>query len=355
MTPTVFFVTRKWPPAIGGMETYSLRLTEALAAHAEVEVAALPGRADGAPPGVLSLLAFPLTVLRRWRARPAPPDILHLGDMAIWPLGLLARLARGRTRVVISAHGTDVAYPRRGGIRGRLYGAYLRLGRRLVRAAVIANSGATREVAAETGWETQRVIPLATDTADGSSVDGRHNGRALFCGRLVRRKGLSWFAREVAPHLAEGFRLDVAGSRWDASEAEALDSPRIDDLGPVPHERLPRRYADALCVILPNVETPEGEYEGFGLVACEAAAAGGVVLAAKRDGLTDAVIDGVTGFLIPSGDAAAWRAAIEEVAGWSAAQRRDFIAASQARARAHFAWERVAQETAAVYREVLGA
>ena len=38
------------------------------------------------------------------------------------------------------------------------------------------------------------------------------------------------------------------------------------------------------------------EYEGFGLVATEAAASGGIVLAANLDGLKDAVMNNRIGF-----------------------------------------------------------
>ena len=46
----VMFITRKWPPAVGGMETWSVRLAEELARIGPVEVVALPGRADRRPP-----------------------------------------------------------------------------------------------------------------------------------------------------------------------------------------------------------------------------------------------------------------------------------------------------------------
>src|SRR3990167_608811 len=111
--PRIVFVTRKWPPAVGGMETWSYRLAQSLQAIEPVQTIALPGRDDGMPPSVWALLAFPFTVLVRLLVRRAKPEVLHLGDMALWALAL--PILRGRTtRIVISAHGTDVSYPRRG-------------------------------------------------------------------------------------------------------------------------------------------------------------------------------------------------------------------------------------------------
>ena len=47
----VLFITRKWPPAVGGMETYSHRLSGELAKHVPVQTVALPGAPSGLPPG----------------------------------------------------------------------------------------------------------------------------------------------------------------------------------------------------------------------------------------------------------------------------------------------------------------
>ncbi len=57
----------------------------------------------------------------------------------------------------------------------------------------------------------------------------------------------------------------------------------------------------------------EGDEEGFGLVALEASIRGTYVLASGIEGITDAVIDGKNGTLLPSGDAAAWADKIKEL------------------------------------------
>jgi glycosyltransferase involved in cell wall biosynthesis len=344
----ILFVTRKWAPAIGGMETYSLRLSQCLSELAPVEVVALPGRADGRPPSTAALLGFPFKVAARWLQRKRP-HVLHLGDMAIWPLSLLAKLPGKRTCIVLSAHGTDVAYHRRGGIKGRLYGAYLKLGARLLRGAtVIANSHATARVAAETGWTRSEVVPLATDVS-ASPPGGSHDGALLFVGRLVERKGCGWFVREVLPLLPDTMRLRVAGTGWHESEQAALADPRVEWLGPLRGAALVEAYASAMAVVVPNIDLPNGEYEGFGLVAPEGAAAGGVVLAAASGGLVDAVIDGETGFLVPAGDAQAWAAKIIEIASWSAERRKSFVTGAMDCATETYSWQRVARQTLVCY------
>ena len=58
-TPLIF-VTRKWPPAMGGMETYCFKLVEELRKRHAVELVALPGAADGSVPGAGQLVRFGL-------------------------------------------------------------------------------------------------------------------------------------------------------------------------------------------------------------------------------------------------------------------------------------------------------
>ena len=347
--PQVMFVTRKWPPAMGGMETYAVRLTDMLREKCQLDIVALDGKPNGQPPGFLALIAFPFTFVARWFSRSRGPEVLHLCDMSLWPLGLIAWFNSGATRVVLSAHGTDVAYHRRGGVRGRLYGAYLRLGARLMKKAqVIANSHATADVLKETGWNHSTVVPLATDMRIEKLPDG-HNGEIFFAGRLVERKGCAWFIREVLPKLPLEITLRVAGTIWNENEKAALDSPRVKYVEALSQKELAHAYRNSMCVIVPNIPVGNQEYEGFGLVAPEAAAAGGVVLAAACDGLLDAVIEGTTGLLLEPGNADVWSAAITQIASWDEQTRKDFVAQSSQIAAQKYNWERVSQDTLLAY------
>lgn len=343
------FVTRKWAPAVGGMETYSVELTTELARHISVEVVALSGNVDGSRPQALALISFAFKAISRYLRRENPPTILHIGDMASWPLALMAWTRFPRASIVISAHGTDVSYHRRKSIRGWLYGTYLRAGARLLHSVkVIANSAATMGAAGETGWHTAAIVPLATRLGVKMVPEG-HNGAILFVGRLVERKGCLWFVRNVLPLLPSAITLKVAGTLWDELESAALDDPRVEFLGPLHGEELLDAYRSAMCVILPNIEPVSGEFEGFGLVAAEAAASGGVVLAARCGGLIEAVIDRTTGFLLSSGKAGAWRDKILEIAEWSANERHAFACNAMKQSQAHYSWPRVAKETLTVY------
>jgi glycosyltransferase involved in cell wall biosynthesis len=151
------------------------------------------------------------------------------------------------------------------------------------------------------------------------------------------------------PLLPPEIGLRVAGTIWHEGEREALDNPRVSYLGPLDKDALVEEYRRALCVISPNIELPSGLFEGFGLVAPEAAASGGVLLAAATGGLVDAVIDGETGFLVPSSDADAWARKVLEVTKWSQETRQRFVERAMAKSREVYSWSRVASEVIEAY------
>ena len=344
----VVFITRKWPPAVGGMETYSTEMVDELRALGhEVDLINLPGKPNGDAPGGLGLLMFGLRTVWRLVKTRGQWDVVHGGDMAVWPLVWLAARRSGG-QPFLTAHGTDVSFAFGTGVLRTTYRAYLGLGRRMMpKLTVIANSRATSDKLARLGFADAPSIPLGCRVNVAPQAEAPDT--LLFAGRLVRRKGLSWFANEVLPHLPDGLSLAVAGTKWDASETAALDDPRVWFLGPLPQQELWAHMGSALAVVIPNLHSGSHQFEGFGLIAAEAAASGGLVLASDLDGYRDSVIDGETGQLLPAEEASAWVDAITALASQTPQDRAARRARVQAAAVARYDWTRVAQDTVAVY------
>lgn len=357
--PRVLFLTRKWRPAVGGMETYSEQLVEHLEQTCQLETRVLPGRADGRPPSILSLLAFTIRCAFSLLRSKGQFEIVHGADMAIWPLVLVARLRSPRARLFLSAHGSDVSLAYRDGWAANAYRLYLGAAKRLLPGVkVIANSRATADLAVGLGFRQCHVTKLAAgcsaDWRDARYPPKETSPNILFVGRLLGHKGCGWFIKHVLEELPSEIRLKVAGTGVDPSETTALDHPRVDYLGAVYGEALARARRAALAVIVPNIDTGMPGFEGFGLVATEAAGDGAVTLAADLHGLRDALIDGETGFLLPPGDPAAWRDKILDVAAWSPKQREDFVDRASRVTRDIYNWQRVASRTKALYAEAIG-
>jgi len=165
-----------------------------------------------------------------------------------------------------------------------------------------------------------------------------------FIGRFDHRKGLLDLARawpQVAA-AAPGAHLLLVGKGPAEAEARALlaSAPRVHWLGYRTDIPELLRAMDVLAV--------PSHWEGFGLVAAEALAAGVPVVAADASSLPEIVEHGVHGLLVPPHDPPALAAALLRLAG-DPAQRARMGAAGRARVHAEFSVERMIDQ----YEELL--
>lgn len=334
------------------METYSVELTKQLSKVCDLSVRALPGHPDGKPPSLLSLTFFVMSSMifiamrRRY-------DVIHIGDLVLWPLGAVARIFQPSARLVVTAYGLDIVYGSRKGVLPRIYRFYLALGVKLAAKTmrVIAISNSTAELCRHAGFTNVEVVTLGVPSPKKQAAQpGDIKPYVLFVGRLVTRKGAGWFAQNVLPLIDENIKMIVVGKRWDESEWQALSkNPRVEYRGVVTDEELIELRRSALVVLMPNIPTGGNDIEGFGLTALEAAVDGGILLASGIEGIVDAVIDGKTGWLLPSGDSVAWKNKIEEIMYWDPDKRTGFVTQARVAIAQFYSWERVARDTEKVY------
>lgn len=343
--PRMLFVTRKWPPAIGGMETYSVQLSNALAARRRLSVMSLPGRADASAPSLSSVGWFVVRAAIRVIAGRRRHEVLVVGDLM---LGFLAPLfvARSGRRAVVLLHGLDVSFGDTPTLLGRTYGAYTRwLIARLDHPgiALVANSGFTRRLALEHGLPRVTAVPLGVDLGPIGPPEQRDRGLVLFVGRLVPRKGVAWFAETVLSRLPD-MRLIAVGPPGDLEERERLEAVgRAEYRGVVDQESLDSLRRRAWITILPNVRMPD-DPEGFGLTGIEAAAGGCLVIASDVDGIGEALRGAEAGIVVSAGDPESWVQRIEEVRSWTDREYSDFVANARCRIGSEYSWDRVATQ-----------
>ncbi len=334
------------------METYSVELAKELKKIVELNIHFLPGKKNGAPPGIISILFFLFTSLLQC-IKKRDVDVIHMGDMALWPIAMFGSIFNKKTSFVISAHGTDIAYHLRAGVFPFVYRWYLALGALIMksRIKVVANSHATAAHCRFHGFDNVYVVPLGVrmnrETGYFQPSPGNY---ILFVGRLARRKGAGWFIENVLPQLPVEISLKVAGTVWDDGEFTAVNgSSRVEYLGPVYGDELAGLRRNAIAVIMPNINCEGRDFEGFGLTAIEAAADGAVLIASGIDGIVDAVIDGVSGWLLPAGDSVAWKNKIDEIMHWDVDMKTGFVMKARAAIAQFYSWERVARDTLDIY------
>ncbi|MEE8057928.1 MAG: glycosyltransferase family 4 protein [Pseudomonadales bacterium] len=173
----------------------------------------------------------------------------------------------------------------------------------------------------------------------------------LFLGRLKRDKGVVELVeayikvRSVLPNIAlllVGPDEEQLGELLGKMLASAIDLVRF-----IPFTNEPEHYmmaADIFC--LPSYR------EGFGSVIIEAAACGVPAIGSRIYGVTDAIIDGVTGLLVDTNDISALEQAIVKLA-TNDELRRQQGEASKKRAQNCFSQERLTKALLDMYHNIL--
>lgn len=348
----VLFITRKWPPAVGGMETYSYELTKALEDKLALDTLFLAGKHDGSPPSMGAMLFFILRSAWFLIINGRKYDAVHIGDFVLAPLGLISKMFAWRTKVVIMIHGLDVLFGNRTGALAAIYRVYQSIISRLpIADHYIVNSENTGKICEDLHLTPVTVVPLGVNV-DLPAVDtSEHKFKILFLGRLVVRKGALWFAKNVLPRLDQKFEFVVVGKTWDRSEQIGLEQcHQVNIVGYASDELLAKLKAESSVAVMPNQPSEnQTDVEGFGLVAAELSVQGMPLIASNIEGLTSAVMDGETGFLLPHDDIDAWVDKINEIANWDRGYRQNYSEQCRVRAVAYYNWQRVARDTISVY------
>lgn len=389
-------VTNTYPPHdISGVGTLVAELAAQLRAAGHDPVV-LTRRARPDDPAVRatggSKLLFPLRVAREYlrAVRVSPFDGVHVHESDGVFVVILIRLARLLGRPAGSAHAVatlQVSYRRErrsvrplrvegrvvsrptaserlfAWVRAPILAGLGRLTARLVDRVVAPSRATARELTEDYGIRPPVVIP--NGIAPGSyplpapdpAVTGRTRGSpvVLFAGRLRTRKAvavlLEAFPRLRAEHPEAVLVLLGDGEQRPALEARARRlgiAEAVRFAGAQPRDAMGDWLAAADLFCLPSI------YEGFPLAILEAMAAGLPVVATAVAGVPEAVVDRVTGRVVPAEDAAALARALSELAADPEGARR-MGEAGRRRVETAYAIPRIAAAYLELWSGLLGA
>jgi len=340
----ILVVTRNLPPLVGGMERLNWHMASELGMRADVRIVGPSGAAALAPPGI-AVLEVPVRPLAWFLLVAAlrsvyetirfKPEVVLAGSGLMAPIVWIAARCCGAATVTY-IHGLDVVAD------SSIYRSlWLPTIRRMDR--VIANSYPTAKLCRAAGIQ-ERLLAvvhpgveiLSIPMLDSRTEEGfreKHGVGSgplmLSVGRLTSRKGLREFVRDVLPGIVEvhpeATLVVVGGPPSQAIRAEAQTpasilrqaqvvgvAQNVRILGLISEEQLLEAWAAADVHVFP-VRELQGDPEGFGMVAIEAAAHGVPTIAYAVGGVPDAVAPGASGYLVPPGDWRAFQAALLRV------------------------------------------
>jgi glycosyltransferase involved in cell wall biosynthesis len=301
-----------------------------------------------------------------WRRDEWAPEVVHAH---FWMSGLAAVTAGRRVGVPVvqTYHALGTVKRRHQGVMdtspARRIGYERALGRAVDR--VIAQSRDEVRELVRMGVPRSRmtVVPSGVNDETFSPVGPvapRDTGRPriLSVGRLVERKGFQDLIR--AMHLvpdaecvvvggppAEQLGDDPQAGRLLALAESSGVADRVRLVGAVPREEMGRWYRSA------DVLVAAPWYEPFGLTPLEAMSCGVPVIGTAVGGLTDTILDGRTGDLVPPRDPQALGAALRDLIA-DRVRRFAYGTAALDRARQYYSWQRAADQLTAIYTAVSG-
>lgn len=356
--PVAVTVEQLWQPVPGGSGTYVRELVSGLARRGDIRVTGVASRHSEPPVGgplpvPVARSPLPRRVLydawnlaRRPRASvPTGSAVVHATTWAVPP----------RTApLVVTVH--DLAFlrsPEHFTARGnRFFRRALDIVRREAD-LIITPSQTTADDCTAAGISPQRlrVIPLAARTADVTpaqvaafrTAHGVERPYVLWCGTLEPRKNLATLLAAFRRMREDHDEVDlvlVGPNGWGGVTVDASPDGRLHTLGRLSAEDLQVAYAGARAFAFPST------WEGFGLPVLEAMGHGIPVVTSV--GTSMAEIGGDAALLVDPLDPEALAHALARAIG---AEHGRLAARSKANA-ARFSWERTAELTAGVYREL---
>ena len=141
----------------------------------------------------------------------------------------------------------------------------------------------------------------------------------LTVGRLVERKGHTWFLQDVLPKVKTAVQYLIIGEGPQQESVEQMSefihnetSHQVIVMGRQEEDVVHHAYAAADAFIMPNIRV-EGDMEGFGIVLLEANAVGCPAIATYIEGIRDVIEEGVNGYAIQEGDATTFAQSIDQL------------------------------------------
>lgn len=364
----ILFISRAYPPVIGGIENQNYELSKWLPKHAEVHTIANTRGRKFIPIFVPYALIKSLFLFRKY-------DAVLLGDGVLSIIGWFLKIFYKKP-VLSVVHGLDINYNSSSldvFFEKALVKVYQSLWVKIFIPKLdklIAVGNTTIKIGLEAGIPEEKFVFIPNgvdidafigdysrkDLERITNMDLGNKKVILTLGRLAKRKGVAWFVSNVMPKLDENILYFIAGDGVDKENIKRaiLESnleDRVKMFSEVSNEDRKILYNTADLFVQPNIKV-KGDVEGFGMVVIEAASCKRVVLASELEGLKDAIVNGKNGFLAESKNAEQYAKKISALM-LDDSLREKFGEKAREYVKENLSWEKVSKKYVAIIKEII--
>jgi len=301
----VLYITRKYPPCVGGMENFSYNLFNNFDRNdIDIDLIKL-GKKQ------INLIWFLPYAFFKTLFLAKNYDIIFCGDALLSVIGFFTKVFFRKKKVVVNVFGLDITY------KNLIYQFYLKMFYNKFDMYISISKETDRTLQNRGVYKSTIITPgIDVNIKDENLVISDEDFRKKYSiakddvilitvGRLVKRKGVAWFLENVMPKLMNhNVKYLIVGNGDDRENIEKIIddkdlSSKVQLLGRVTDEDLSAVYSYSDIFVMPNIHV-ENDMEGFGIVAAEASLYGLIVIASGIEGIKDAIINEKNGYLLES-------------------------------------------------------
>ncbi len=327
---------------VGGMEKLSFALAKEFSSSVDTTLITWGGSQKYLPFVYFLFLIKSLYLIPKNKI-----DHIHIGDALLSPLGFLLKNVFG-IKTTLTVVGLDITFNFPG------YQFFIpRIVAKLDKIICISDATKNECIKRNIPEEKCAVIPCGVypedwivkatrkDLEKNVGKDLKDKKVIITVGRLVPRKGVYWFIKNVMPKLEMKVIHLIIGTGPEKDRIQELIKEmnlqeRVILLGKISDEDLKIIYNTSDLFVMPNIKVKD-TIEGFGLVAIEASSTGLPVIASDLEGISSAIINGKTGYLVESANPEQFIKAIRK----SYSLNRKEIASVT---RKNYSWEEIGKE-----------
>jgi phosphatidylinositol alpha-1,6-mannosyltransferase len=351
-------ISFNYPPTIGGIETYAKELHNYFKNVNGINFL-FPSNKKSSNPILRGLSLIYFIFVSLLKSHSVNYKLVHLTSFNLWFFAYLYSYFNKKCIFLINIWGLEFVYKNKEGLLPKIYNKIF-LNNKILNSSkfyYLVSSEASKNLLLENGFDEKHIkfIKLGVPKSSIKSsinLEKPNENYFLFVGRIVKRKGLSWFVKNVLPNFPN-YRLKVVGPIADKQEFQDSKHSQVDYLGVVTDSELKILRENSSVCIVPNIFLKnDDDFEAFCFVTIESVASGSIVVASNYQGIPEALLNGRLGSLPNPSNVAEWNTSMHEVINLNLNERQNIIEQRSFLLENELSWDKLFKETENLYSEL---